>query len=236
MKDELKVRRGLSAQAVLGLALVAVGVVFLLQTLGLNVAQGLVRWIPLLFVLLGVWQLVVTDRRNWLGPALLIVAAGLVQLAALDVLTWGTLFKLWPLALVAMGLSILLGWQTGRAAMGSVTSDGEFARVLAIFAGSERQVTSQNFRGAEVTALFGGASLDLRTATVAQPPARVQVFAMFGGVGMKASADMLIRSEVVAIFGGAEDNRRQRKMLADERPEVLVTGLVMFGAFEIKDK
>jgi hypothetical protein len=167
---------------------------------------------------------------------LLIVTAGLIQLAALDVLTWSTLFKLWPLVLVAMGLSILLGWQTSQGAQSRTVSSGEFARVLAIFAGNERQVTSQNFSGAEVTALFGGAGLDLRSATVAQPPARVQIFAMFGGAGIKASADMLIRSEVVAIFGGAEDSRRQRKMLADETPEVLVTGVVMFGAFEIKDK
>lgn len=236
MKDELKVRQGLSAQAVIGLALVLIGGVFLLQTLGVNVAEGLVRWIPMLFVLIGVWQLAVNGFRNWLGPALLILVAGLIQLATLDVLPWSTLFKLWPLVLVAIGLSILLGWNTGREVVSRESSDGEFARVLAIFSGNERQVTSQSFNGAELTAIFGGVELDLRSATVARPPARVQVFAMFGGAGIKASADMLIRSEVVAIFGGAEDNRRQRKMLANETPEVLVTGLVMFGGFEIKEK
>ncbi len=236
MKEKVTPRRGISGQAMMGMVIIAIGVLFLLQTMGVGDTSSLWRWLPGVFVLIGVWQLVVNGFQNWIGPAILILVAGLAQLAALDIVDWSTVFKFWPLALVLLGLSILLGLNVGNTRPRGQVSSGEFTSVWAAFSGNQRQVVSQSFAGAEMTAVFGGVELDLRSAAVSDPPARVHVFAMFGGAGIKASPDMLIQSEVVAIFGGSEDNRRQRKMLAGETPEVVVTGVVMFGGFEIKDR
>lgn len=232
-EKQYSVHGSLSTQAVIGLIVIVVGLLLFLQTTGIATVSGFLVWIPLLFVFLGFWQLVANGFRQWSGPVILIGLASLTQLLLLGVIGWDFVGRLWPLALILIGASLIMR----RGGVLSTQVEGEeYVRQFAFFSGNGRVVTSQSFGGGEITAIFGGAELDLRQAAVSERPARVQVFAMFGGVGIKASPDMLIHSEVIAILGGTGDERRQRKSLPGEMPEVVISGLVLFGGLGIDEK
>lgn len=224
--------RRFSSQSIIGVAVIVIGLLLLLNTMDVIDSGNIFRWIPSLFVLLGIWQLVTNGMRNWVGPVIMIGVAGMVQLAVLDVVTFNVFGLIWPVVLIVIGLAIIFG----RSRSGVTAGDdaAEFS-ALAVLGGTNRVMTSADFRGGDVTAIFGGAEIDLRNASVSERPAVINVFALFGGVGIKASPDMLIRNEIVAVLGGTGDERRQRKALAGEMPEVVVKGFVAFGGVGIEE-
>jgi predicted membrane protein len=224
-------RQGISGQLVVGLGILAVGIIFLLQTLGIADFDGLMVWIPSLFVLLGIWILISSRFANWSGALLLIIFGGVAQLAALDIISWSDIWKFWPLALVVIGLSIVLDRARGRD--GAPTDASNSVKQFAMFSATSTRNTAQEFSGGEITALFGGVELDITEAQVANRPAVLHVFAMFGGAEITVSPDMLVSAHVTPIFGGFEDKRRQRKALPGESAELIVKGTALFGAIEI---
>lgn len=234
-KTGMPEERPISPQLWIGVIVIAVGVLLLAQQLlGLNLS-GITRFIPLLFVLLGVWQLIANRFRFWLGPVILIGVAGAAQLGTLNLLDWSSLWQFWPLLLILIGGSVLLRQWRGPEQDVVPAEGGEQFQAFALFGGTGKRITSQALRGGEITALFGGVEVDLSDAHVVDPPAVIQVFAMFGGAGLKASADTLIDLRVTAVFGGAADERRQRKALAGEAPALIVRGFVMFGGVSIEE-
>ncbi len=75
---------------------------------------------------------------------------------------------------------------------------------VSVVGSSNRRVTSQNFRGGEVTAILGGADLDLRQASI-QGEAVLNVFSLAGGITIKVPVDWTVVMEGTAIIGGFEE-------------------------------
>ena len=222
--------RRLSTQAVVGLLIVLVGVVLLLNTTGIYETGPLLRWVPSLFVLAGLYALVTSGFRNVFGPLVVVLVAGAWQLVALDVVAASEVTSLWPLLLVAFGLSVALGRLRPR----SRAIENEAVSVFALFSGQNRRSTADRFRGGDVTVAFGGVELDLRDATVADPPARVTTTVFFGGADVVVPRDWNVELDVFPLFGGAEDERPRRES-DHEGVDLVVTGFAAFGGVSVKD-
>jgi predicted membrane protein len=215
---------------VLGGAIVVLGALLLLDTTGTYDTTRLLRFVPSLFVLVGVYALVASGFRNLFGPLVVVIVAGTVQLTTLGYLQGVDLWSLWPVFLILFGLSVLLG----RYRSGVRTVDADRIEALGLFSGNEQRVPSKRFSGATLTALFGGVELDLRDAEVADPPARIDATALFGGVEVVVPRDWNVQMDVLPILGGAGDDRPRRE--ADhEGVDLVVTGLAAFGAVEVVD-
>ena len=80
----------------------------------------------------------------------------------------------------------------------------EVINFVSVVGSSNRRVTSQNFRGGEVTAILGGADLDLRQASI-QGEAVLNVFSLAGGITIKVPVDWTVVMEGTAIIGGFEE-------------------------------
>jgi len=226
-------RRGISTQALTGAIIVLIGGLLLLGTTGAYDVGALWRYVPSLFVLLGVWALYRSGLQNVTGPVILIVVAGTIQLLALDLVTGDVIARWWPLLVVLFGLSVLLGrWRQRRRIPDVSTDDFD---LIGIFGGTERRVTSGSFHGGTATALFGGVDVDLRDATITDPPAVVTVTAIFGGVEITAPEEWVVEVDAIPVFGGVEDERPRRPSDAaqPDEPDLLVTGFVAFGAISI---
>ena len=228
-------RTRFSSQALTGLIVVVIGVLLLLGTTGVYDVGRLWRYVPSLFVLLGVWAIVRSGFRNVAGPAILIVIAGTVQLLALDLVTGETIAAWWPLLVVLFGLSILFGHYRRRGRVPSV-ADEDFD-LIGVFGGTERRVTSQSFTGGTATALFGGVEVDLRDAVVAERPAVVTATALFGGVELHVPEEWEVHLDALPVFGAAEDARMRRPVDPDRPggPDLVVTGFVAFGGISVED-
>lgn len=222
--------RRLSGQSLLGGVVVLVGLALLASTTGFYDTGALLRYVPSLFVLVGLYALWASRLRNVLGPLLLVAVAGAWQLVALGVVSAGSVLSLWPLLLVVFGLSVVFG----RLRRAPATADGSVAEAVALFGGSDVRVTSREFTRGTLTALFGGAELDLRDATVAAPPAYVDATAVFGGVEVVVPREWNVRLDVLPILGGAEDERPRREA-THEAVDLVVTGTALFGAVTVSD-
>ena len=228
-------RSRLSTQAATGAVIVVIGVLLLLATTGTYDVGRLWRWVPSLFVLLGVWAIVRSGFRNLAGPLMLVLVAGTIQLLALEVITGATIAAWWPLLLVAFGVWVVLGqWRRRRRVP---TVEGTDFDLLAVFGGTERRVTATGFTGGSATAVFGGVEVDLRDATVTDPPAVVTAVALFGGVELTVPEGWSVHIDALPLFGAVEDERRRRPAAdaPSEQADLVVTGLVAFGGISITD-
>lgn len=147
--------------------------------------------------------------------------------------------NLFPLFVVAVGAFIL--WTAlgrGRVPLGRrVTPEGsDTLNDFIIFGGTERRATSQNLRGGDLTALFGGLDLDLRDATLAPEGATFDVFVMFGGMDLRVPEGWDVIPEASVVFGGLEDKTRSDRPgtgTGEPRPRLIIRGFVLFGGLDV---
>lgn len=225
-----KSRRLPTGQFLLGAIVVLVGVLLLLHTTDTVQTGEFLLYVPSLFVLLGVWILVQSRLRSLVGPVVLIGVTGAWQLVALGFATVDQVVVYWPVFLIALGLSIALG--QFRSTVTETKAD--LTSGTAVFGGVEKRNTSKAFTGGELTALFGGTTLDLRDAAVAEGPARIDATAMFGEVEIVVPRDWNVRLDVVPVLGGASDDRPRSEHDHDEI-DLIVTGFAAFGGISITD-
>jgi hypothetical protein len=185
--------RAFAPNVVLGLAISAVGVVLILDRLGLADARAALQYWPLLLVLFGgsiVWQAIHGPVDGAERGSHALVSPGLVVL------------------LVIVG--VIAARADFRRPNQSGSSASERLSVSAVL-GSSRQVsTAPSFRGADMTSIMGGSTLDLRNTMIADGgEAVIEVFALMGAVDLFVPSHWVVVSEVVPVLGGL-DGRRTR--------------------------
>ena len=222
--------RRISNQVAVGGAIVVVGLVLLANSTGVYDTSGLFRYIPSLFVLVGIYALVASGFRNVGGPLVLVAVAGAWQAVALDLVTGSQILSFWPVLLVILGLSVALGRM--RSSAEPIT--GERVDLVALFGGRNARVTTSRFTGGAITALFGGAEVDLRDVVELDGVARINVTVLFGGAEIVVPRDWNVQLDVIPVFGAAEDERPRRE-LEHETVDLVVTGFCAFGGVSIED-
>ena len=225
--------RRLSSGVVLGGVVVLVGLVLLARTTGLYDTGPLLRYVPSLFVLVGLYALAASGFRNVTGPILVVIVAGTWQLVALDVVRGADVMNLWPVLLILFGLSIALGQVRPRPA----GTGSDYLNEFALFGGVERRATSPAFRKADLVALFGATTLDLREVerTPGSEPIRVNTTVLFGGAEVVAPREWNVRLDALPIFGAVEDSRLRADGTKHDDVDLVVSGFVAFGGIEVKD-
>ena len=221
-----------SGRIATALLIILVGILLLASTTGLFATESVWTWIPMVFVVLGVWAIWKSRGRNLTGPIMVIAIAGTYQLRNLEVVSDAQIGDWWPLFIVLFGLLLLIGRQRRRH-WGLESSGADEVSAISIFGGTDQRVTSKQFVGGEAVSIFGGGEIDLRDAEVADPPAVIESVAIFGGPEFRVPEDWHVKLDVLTLFGGAEDSR-PRKAVSDE-PDLVVTGVTIFGGVEILD-
>jgi predicted membrane protein len=231
-------RRDFHGGILWGAAVCAVGVVLLLDRMGIVSADRLWRFWPMLIIVAGVVSFTQVGKRVW--GACLIAAGMLFQLSALDIVRfrWA---DLWPLAIIAAGMMMIWGSIESRRARARVASsaDGQATmNITAIFGGIERHITAHDFRGGTVSAVFGGAELDFREADMEGDEAVLEVNAVFGGAEIRVPANWRVEVRGQALFGGYSDSTRSSAAAdvnAPKRKTLILTGTALFGGVELKN-
>lgn len=243
---------------VAGVLILIAGLLFMFNNFGFlspRVEYYVFSWKTLL-IAIGVLNLLFSHNRT----------AGFI-LIAVGVAFWiPDIFELpiragrfiWPLAIIAVGLFLLFNrsdpgqefrfWEEKR--RGNNSSDegtqpsgqpdfiqSDYLDEVAIFGGGDRIVTSKNFKGGRITAIFGGSKINMIHAKLAPGNNLLDVVSIFGGSEIIVPSDWLIRVEVVSIFGGYSDKRiihAQEEIKEDSTSVLTIKGLALFGGGEIK--
>jgi predicted membrane protein len=236
MKDNFQ-SKGVTSQIVLGLLVIFMGLMFLLDNLDIVDFHRAISFWPMVFIIAGTVKLCDTQTR---GGQLL--GAGLAGLGILMILDRMDIIDfnvrtLWPLFLIGAGGFLLYRAITGRRMMqgGSLKDDlgpgSDVVDIAAIVGGFERRVGSQNFRGGEITAVMGGCSLDMRTASI-QGEAVLNVFAFWGGVTIKCPPDWTVVLQGTPIMGGFEEKTATPP---DNSKRLVIRGYAIMGGVEVRN-
>ncbi|HEY4740880.1 MAG: DUF5668 domain-containing protein [Candidatus Acidiferrales bacterium] len=233
------------------LFIVAIGVIFLLDQIGIASADRIFSlfWpaILLYFGLAGV--LFHTGPGRFWGS--LMTLAGLLLLLS----KYGN-FRVdfaifWPLAIILWGLwlmghalsgnpqtkaSVWLGkWGEGfSSTMGSDTSNPE-VDLVTVFSAVRRRIISQNFKGGKLVAVFGEFKVDLTDADIEGDYAEMEATAVFGAGEVRVPEKWMVSVRGAAVFGEYQDRTHQQPPQGAPTKRLVIKGGAVFGSVVIKN-
>ena len=205
---------------VFSLLLVGIGVVFLLNalhviTLGPGITLWSILW-PFFLTCMGVMLCRKELNPLSLGLALFGLYMLLFNLKILPEqyrLTWS---MIWPVALILIGLTVLLGYLfPNRKGDGEgifhvekgdpvfdYAEEGGFVKIDAAFSSPSKKVTGDDpFRGADIDMSFGNLIFDLTEANI-ENGATIDADVSFGTMTLRLPASVSVKAENSAAFGG----------------------------------
>lgn len=229
---ETRDRQPVTPQLVLGAFLLLLGALFLLDNLDVLESERFLEYWPVILIAFGLAKAAQSRGTPGRGWGVLIALAGIALLAdQLDLVRFD-IWEFWPLALVALGASMV--WKAIGAGRGAVVQGdpSEVLRAVAILSGLERTSTSQAFRGGELTAIAGGCKVDLRQASIPEGgEAVIETFTLAGGIELRVPEDWTVVPRVTPILGGFEDTTRPPK--AESKKRLVVRGVTIMGGVKV---
>jgi predicted membrane protein len=231
--------RSPASGVVVGGVIVAIGVVLLLDNMGIIRAHDFWRFWPLGLVALGLARMTEARPAALIWGGFIAVVGVLIFLDTLDVILFN--FNLiWPLAVILFGISML--WKAierGKVCegVGEEVTDSSQVNLFAIFSGGRRRIDSKEFRGCDVLAIFGGFHIDLKNAVIPNgQKAVIDVNAVFGGVEIDIPENWSVTMNGMGFFGGFEDKTMPPRVTdVPPPPELIVTGYAVFGGASVRN-
>lgn len=226
-----------AVRLVFGILIIVAGLLFTLDNFGFVSARFLIRLWPVALIAVGLTK-ALQQKGFWNGFwGWVVTLAGLLLLLDnLHVLRF-PVWKLLPLVLVALGIRLVQ--KAGGRTFPDRTIESRTAATLdetAIFGGWDRAISTNEFLGGEINALFGGFELDLSGCRIPDDEAVVTVFIAFGGGDIRIPRDWNVEVRAFAIFGGTDDKSHHPPLDGDVPPKKLVIdGFVVFGGLDIKN-
>lgn len=248
-----------AVQILTGVFVIGLGLIFLLDNLGFLDFRVSLHLLPLFLVFAGILKIVQSRSTQSLlvGGALIVVGALLTLRGfGLTFISWRTL---WPLLLIAAGVSVVLRSVQRRrdlppgvpgapgASSGSGSGpvslekgpayanrdDDDVISVAAVMGGFERRLSSQAFRGGEINVMMGSCELDLRQCRMGPAgEALLNVFAIFGGIQIKVPPDWTVILQGTPLMGGFEE---KTIVPPDASKRLIVRGYAIMGGLEVRN-
>lgn len=223
-------RRG-TARLVLGVLVMALGVLLTLDNLGLFQARQIVRYWPALLIAVGLAKVYERWGRGWRGEGTLWILIGTWLL--LEKLGVHVIHDLWPVLLILIGARIAWRGARPRSLACDVADSHSDVEGIAVMSGIRRSNNSPDFRRGNLVAVMGGCEVDLRQAKIAGEQAVIDVFAFWGGIEIRVPPEWSVTSQVTPLMGGFEDSTQPPK--EGGGPRLLITGSAVMGGVEVKN-
>jgi predicted membrane protein len=232
----------MTPRLIVGLAIALFGLVLVLDRLNLVVADQVLQWWPVVIVAVG--AMIFTQSRRvggGINGIIVMLIGGWLLLNTLGILRVRFWEMFWPLVLIGIGTALVMQAMRRRTREASGADADNTLNVFAVMGGVKRISTAHRFRGGEITALMGGAQIDLRQATI--PPgeeAALDIFTVMGGCEIFVPSSWTLVTPLVPVMGGIDDKRLPplpggaESIGGTPAPRLVLRGLVMMGGIEIK--
>ncbi len=216
-----------------GILVMAAGLVLLLRNLGVierPVTRFIFSW-EMLVIVIGLVNLFGNSR---LWGALLMLVGGVFLISRI----YGMPLSFWQVALpsliIIIGVVLLFSSLNffSRRKEHKISDSDDVIEDVAVFAGSERSINSESFKGGKILAVFGGSKIDMSKVTLAPGVNELEITCVFGGTSLIVPPDWNIKVEVFNIFGGYEVKRNPS--MVDLNKILVIKGVTVFGGGEVK--
>ncbi len=230
-------RRGRVNILVAGLLLIAVGVLLLLNNLGViepELYRALFSW-QMLLIVLGVWAIGV---RNTIGGVILIGVGACFMLTKMTPLGSGWTL---PFIFIILGIIVLVHLFRpcrGRCGRGAWEAAGEtedgFVSVDNSFASVRHIVLDPVFRGARIRTKFSGTILDLKRTTLAEGETCIDLDLTFSGLELYVPDSWTVVTEPLGLQLAGVEDKRYNPATADNSRKLVIRGHMALSGIEIK--
>jgi predicted membrane protein len=236
----------------LGALILVIGSLLLFRQMGFFIPRWIFSW-PMILIAIGAYTGYTNRFRN-IGSVILIFIGGFFLLRDMMFLPYNLAPFLFPVALILLGFYIIFrrrenksfdlkGWEKNfdkiESADGEKPGEGVFGKdgssylkVDAFLTGIKRKVMSKDFRGGEITTLFGGSDIDLMHADI-KGQAVLKVSVAFGGLKLVVPSNWDVQLGVSNLAAGIDDKRYTQQGVQNPDKKLIVTGSVVFGGIEI---
>jgi predicted membrane protein len=237
----MRENRNSGGRVTLGLIIIIIGSLFLLYSLDyidFNIAHIFFSWPFLMFV---VGLLIIINSHNKLFGLILLAIGTIFLIPRIfpDIeINHGVIF---PVLIILLGIYIISKHRiTSRGVSGSFNEafiKKDTIDDVAVFGGGEKVFSSDNFKGGNITSIFGGSELDLTGCKLAEGENIIDALLIFGGTEITVPNDWNVISNMTPIFGGFSNKiRRDPNMPIDTSRTLVIKGLAIFGGGEVKSK
>lgn len=225
-----------TGRGIIGIVLILIGVALVGRTFDIfphRIMRYVFSW-EMILIVLGV--IFISTRDNKTTGWILLLIGLVFWLPDIVDIPFGVKRLLWPAILIILGVIIIIRSSVARQSVSGAESSNDYIDDIAIFGGGDKLINSNNFKGGNVTAVFGGSKIDLTKAKLAPGRNVIDVFCIFGGSTLIVPENWNVKVEVVSVFGGFSDKRYIRPDTTMEiGKEIVIKGFAIFGGGEIKN-
>lgn len=218
-----------------GLVFIIVGCVFALNALEItDINIFFDGWWTLIIIIPCFIGLFKEEHKT--GNIIGLMIGVVLLLSCLDVISFDVVWKLmFPAILVIIGLSFIfrdtMHSKFNREFHKAMAKEGELGEYCATFGGQDINFQNEEFKGAQLTAVFGAVKCDLRKAIIKKDQV-LDCSAIFGGIDILLPQDVNIKVKSTPIFGGVTN--KSLNDYDEKRPTIYINSVAIFGGVDIK--
>ena len=169
------------------------------------------------------------------GNVIGLVIGGTLLLACQGLLNFEMVWKLVvPVALVIIGVSIIFKDSIHGKINSEISkinkSQKDIPSYCATFSEQNANFENEEFRGADLTAVFGGVKCDLRQAIINSDTV-IKAESIFGGVEIYVPSNVKVKIKSTPIFGGVTDKSVHNQ---ESEHTIYINSTCIFGGVDIK--
>ena len=169
------------------------------------------------------------------GNVIGLVIGGALLLACQGLLNFEMVWKLVvPVALVIIGVSIIFKDSIHGKINSEISkinkSEKDIPSYCATFSEQNANFENEEFKGADLTAVFGGVKCDLRQAIINSDTV-IKAESIFGGVEIYVPSNVKVKIKSTPIFGGVTDKSVHNQ---ESEHTIYINSTCMFGGVDIK--
>lgn len=169
------------------------------------------------------------------GNVIGLVIGGTLLLACQGLLNFAMVWKLVvPVALVIIGVSIIFKDSIHGKINSEISkinkSQKDIPSYCATFSEQNANFENEEFKGADLTAVFGGVKCDLRQAIINSDTV-IKAESIFGGVEIYVPSNVKVKIKSTPIFGGVTDKSVHNQ---ESEHTIYINSTCIFGGVDIK--
>lgn len=218
-----------------GVVILAIGIIWGLNALGItNINIFFNGWWTLFIIIPSLICLFTKESKMW--SFIWLVIGIVLLLCCQGILTFSLISKLIiPFILVVIGVSLIFKGSIDKRLKERIKTLNENkekqVEYCATFGGEEAKYDGEEFKGANIDAIFGSVDLDLKNATITKDQI-INANAIFGGIDIIVPPNVNVKVKSTPIFGGTSN--KIKTTYNENLPTIYINSLAMFGGVEIK--
>jgi predicted membrane protein len=232
-------KNAIDKRVLLGGILIVLGGLFLLNTMNVldfRFTRVVFSW-PFVMLVIGLFVLVNTEKKFLGGVLSGIGALFLIPRIFPQVDYDGGIII--PLFFIILGVYIILKKRKVDTADGFTTETSKLNKDkiddVSIFGSGTKVISSSNFQGGNITAIFGGSEINFMNCQLAEGENVLDVLCIFGGTTIIIPREWNVVINVTSILGGFSNKAiRNPSIVIDQSRTLHIKGLAMFGGGEVK--